>query len=88
MRFINDEDSFWKWSPAASEIFSYRRENPELEAAPWTFEKGGVSDDFRSSWATFWHVVISGWGKDELTISASRDEAGSWHIKHVIKRAP
>ena len=88
MRFINDEDSFWKCSPAAPRIMAYRRENPEVAKVPWAFEKAYVSDDGRSISASFWFGALSGWGKDELTINASRKEDGSWDIKHAIKRAP
>jgi hypothetical protein len=83
-----DEDKFWKQSPAASEIFAHRRNNPDINTMPWGFDRGFVSDDRRSTWAYFSCVALSGWGKDELTITASINEDGSWKISHEIKRAP
>lgn len=84
--FILDEDKFLKCSPTAAEIFAYRRENREL-GMHWGFVRGYISDNRRSMWAEFSCVALTGWGKDELTISASMNEDGSWHIKHKIKRA-
>jgi hypothetical protein len=83
-----EEDKFWKSSPAAAEIFAYRRENPDVNVMPWGFDRGGVSYDHRSTWAIFSCVALSGWGKDELTISALMNEDSSWQIKHSIKPAP
>ena len=83
-----DENNFWKLSPAAAKIFAYRRDNPDVNTMPWGFDCGGVSDDRRSTWASFSCVALSGWGKDELTINALMNEDCSWQIKHAIKKAP
>ncbi|MDD2388161.1 MAG: hypothetical protein PHP23_00285 [Desulfobacterales bacterium] len=88
VQFNLDEDKFWKCSPAAAEIFAYRRENKNITAMPWGFDRGGISDDRRSTWACFSCVALSGWGKDELTISATMNEDNSWKITHAIKKAP
>lgn len=87
MRATSDKSKFFKISPVAADIFAYLRENSEVAETPWVFDKGYVSDDGRSTSASFWFGALSGWGKDELSISASRNEDGSWHIRHVIKRS-
>jgi len=81
-----NEDDFWKWSPAAEEIFAYRDENQDVNTMPWGFDHGGVSDDSRINWVSFSCTRLSG-NKDKLTISALKNEDGSWQIKHEIKRA-
>lgn len=83
-----DEDRFWSASPAAAEIFEYRKNHPELQAMPWGFKSGNVAEDKQRTWATFECVSLSGWGKDELYISANRQPDGSWKLTHSIKRAP
>jgi hypothetical protein len=85
--FIKDEHKFWQQSPAAVEIFAYLRENPEVSAMQWGFDHGDVSYDRRSTCAFFSCVSISGWGRDELTISANLCEDGTWRIKHAIEPA-
>lgn len=87
VQFNLDEDKFRKWSPAAAEIFAYRHEKQDVNTMPWGFERGGVSDDRRSTWASFSCVALSGWGKDELTISATMNEDSPWQITHAIKPA-
>jgi len=88
MLFNLDEDKFWKSSPAAALIFAYRNENEDINTMPWGFDRGGISDDRRSTWASFSCVALSGWGKDMLTISATMTEDNSWQVTHTIKRAP
>lgn len=85
--FVSNEDGFWQLSPAAAEIFAYLKENAEVTLMPWGFDNGGVSNDRRSTHANFSCVALSGWGKDELTISAALASDGSWQMKHAIKRA-
>ncbi|MDP1928912.1 MAG: hypothetical protein Q8K62_10425 [Thiobacillus sp.] len=85
--FVPNEDRFWQLSPAAAEIFAYLRENTEVAAMPWGFDSGGVSNDRRSTHANFSCGALSGWGKDELTVSAALADDGSWQLKHAIKRA-
>lgn len=86
--FAPDEDKFWRISPAAAaEIFAYLKENADTSVMPWGFDNGYVSGDRRSTNAIFSCVALSGWGKDELTISATLANDGSWQLKHAIKRA-
>lgn len=82
-----DEHKFWQLTQAAAEIFKYRREHTETKDGPWGFDRGGVSDDKTSAYTLFSHVALTGWGKDELTISAKHQPDGSWKVSHVIKRA-
>jgi hypothetical protein len=85
--FISSKDKFWNFSPAAGKIFAYLRENIELASGPWGFESGSVACDRKSTHATFSYVALSGWGKDQLDISATMTENGVWRIKHTITRA-
>ncbi|MEN6486359.1 MAG: hypothetical protein ABFD98_15900 [Syntrophobacteraceae bacterium] len=87
MEFTSDESEFFRISPAAAEIFTHAHEDPELFNVPWVFDKGYVAYGGHSTYAVFWFGALSGWGKDELTVSASRNEDGTWHIKHTIKRS-
>lgn len=82
-----DEDRFWSASPAAAEIFAYRREHPELQAMPWGFASGNVTEDNLSTWAIFECVSVSGWGKDKLTISAVRQPDATWKLTHTVQLA-
>jgi len=84
--FVLGEDQFWKMSPAAAEIFEYRRGQPDLAHA-WGFDRGGVSDDRRMTWADFSCVALTGYGRDELVISAVGQADDSWKLSHTIKRA-
>ena len=84
---VLDEDKFLQLSPAAAEVFAYLRENAEVSPMPWGFDRGGVSGDRRSTYALFSCVSMSGWGKDELTISAALASDGLWQLKHAIKLA-
>jgi hypothetical protein len=85
--FVGEHD-FWQHSPAADQIFAYRRDNEEeLGSTAWGFDRGAVSDDGRSTWALFSHVALTGWGKDELVISASLQEDGNWEVTHRVTRA-
>ncbi len=74
-----NEDDFWKWSPAAAEIFAYRDKINTI----WGFDHGGVSDNRNITWASFSCTGSLGY-KEELTISASKNDDGSWKIKHEI----
>lgn len=85
--FVLSEDKFWQLSPAASEIFAYLKENTEVALMPWGFDNGGVSNERNSTHANFSCIALSGWGKDELTISAVLSSDGSWKMTHAIKRA-
>lgn len=85
--FVPNEDKFWQVSPAAAEIFAYLKESEDVALMPWGFDNGGVSNDRRSTYANFSCVALSGWGKDELTISAALASDGSWQLKHAIKNA-
>ena len=87
MGFTSDKSKFFQISPAAAEIFDYLHENPEVSEQSWEFEKGYVSENWPTTSADFWWGARSGWGKDKLTISASKNEDGSWNISHTIKRS-
>jgi hypothetical protein len=89
MRFTSDKSKFFQISPAAAEIFDYLRENPEVAEQSWEFDKGFVSGVGLHTYtsADFWFGALSGWGKDKLTISASKNEDGSWQINHKIERS-
>jgi hypothetical protein len=82
-----DEDRFWNASPAAADIFKYRREHPELKDAVWGFDKGNVDEGGRSNYAWFSRTALSGWGKDKLVISAIQQANGSWKLAHTITLA-
>lgn len=84
--FALDEGKFWQLSPAAAEIFEYLRENAEASSSPFGFDRGSVSADRRATHASFSCVAASGWGNDELTISANLTDDGSWQLNHSIKR--
>ena len=84
---VTDKSKFWDLSPAASEIFRYVEENPVISESPWGFDVGNVSDDNNSSYASFSCVAISGWGKDRLTVSASKQSNGAWLLSHRVERA-
>ena len=56
-----NEDKFWRLSPAAAEIFEYRRSNAEFGMG-WGFDSGGVSEDRRSTHACFSCVALTGFG--------------------------
>lgn len=89
MPVISDKAKFFNISPqVAAEIFTYSRENTEVGIQQWEFEKAYISEDGHAVLASFWFGALAGWGKDKLTISASKNEDGSWNIKHEIKRAP
>jgi hypothetical protein len=79
-----DEHTFWQATSAASEIFRYKREHPEVKEMPWGFDRGNVSDDDESAYAIFSCTSITGWGKDELIIRAKKQPDGSWKLDHVI----
>jgi len=85
--FVDDETRFWQWSPAAAKVFGYRRQQPALGDMPWGFDRGGISDDRKSTWAEFSCVSVTGRGKDELVITAVAKEDGTWTVKHTITRA-
>jgi len=83
---VTDEHNFWQLTDAAAAIFDYKQEHPDVKDGPWGFDKGNISDDRKSAWADFSHVAISGWGKDELTLSARKQPDGSWAVTHEITR--
>jgi hypothetical protein len=85
--FNLDYDKFWKESPAAADIFEYKRNNPNVNDMPYGFDHGGVSDDRNSTWAVFSCVSLSGMGKDVLTISVSMKNGEVDKISHNIKKA-
>jgi hypothetical protein len=61
--FNLDYDNFWKESPAAAEIFEYKRNNPNVNDIPYGFDHGSVSDDRKSTWAVFHVYRCLVWGK-------------------------
>jgi hypothetical protein len=74
-------------SAAAVKIFAYVKENKEVSASPWVFDRGTTSDDRRSIQASFSCANLNGRDKDELTVSATVAKDGSIKITHMIKRA-
>lgn len=84
---VTDESKFWQLTSAAEPIFTYRREHFEISRSPWGFDRGSVSDDMKSAWASFSCVAVSGWGNDTMTISAGEQPDGSWKISHKVTRA-
>lgn len=83
MNRITDELKFWQASSAAEEIFRYRRENPDVRDMPWGFDHGFISDDKTIVTAVFSCTSITGWGKDELHVSAKQSD-GKWVLSHTI----
>jgi hypothetical protein len=81
MRFVTDEHAFWNLTDAAEAIFKYHRETPALFGE---FDRGGVSTDGGAAYAQFSSVALSGWGNDELVISATKTTGGDWKVKHTI----
>jgi hypothetical protein len=84
---VTDEGDFLQAAPAASEIFRYVRETPDISGSPWGFDRGNTSDDFTRVWANFSCVAVSGWGKDSLSVTAVKQPDGSWLLSHQVVRA-
>lgn len=84
---ITDKSEFWNTSPAANEIFTYVREEPEISKSPWGFDRGNVSEDLNTTWASFSCRAVSGWGDDKLTVKATKQADGSWSLSHEVQRA-
>jgi hypothetical protein len=84
---ITDESKFWQLAPGAEEIFRYAKENPEISQSPWGFDRGNMSDDLSKVWASFSCTSVSGWGKDSMTVTASKQDDGSWCLSHQVARA-
>lgn len=83
----DDESKFWDISPAAAEIFGYLETNKEISESPWGFDRGMINRYFSISSANFSCRSTSGWGKNELVITAKKTEDGVWEISHSIVRA-
>ena len=81
---ITEKRKFWQLAPAANEIFSYVQDEPEISQRPWGFDYGNISNDLSSVWASFSCVSVSGWGKDALTISATKQADGAWVLSHRV----
>ncbi len=86
---VTDEHKFWQLTSAAESIFAFHRyEIPSLTGtSAWGFVRGNVSEDRADAYAAFSCRSASGWGDDELTISAKKQLDGSWNVSHTVRRA-
>ena len=84
---ITDKSKFWQAAPAATEIFHYVEQEPEISQSPWGFDRGNMSDDLTKVWASFSCVSVNGWGKDTLSVTATKQSDGSWSLSHQVARA-
>jgi hypothetical protein len=74
MKFIPDEDSLWKYCPTlVGTVVDYVN---ALGSEAWTYGVDSAFINERQAGVKFSRVASSGWGRDELWVSATQTEAG------------
>ena len=84
---VQDEHKFWQIMPCAAEIFRHVKEHPEIAQSSWGFDSGNCSEELDKVWASFSFGSASGWGKDKLHVSATKQPDGTWLVTHQVSRA-
>tara|TARA_R110002110_G_scaffold415854_1_gene658287 strand:+ start:22613 stop:22918 length:306 start_codon:yes stop_codon:yes gene_type:complete len=83
---IEDQSDLYLFGDVGAAVMEHRDNDPELTAAAWLgFDKATYYGRDERIVAVFSGVSLSGWGRDEATISAVQTE-GNIVVRHVLER--
>lgn len=86
MTRVTDEGDFRAFYPSAMKIYEYIEKSQELSASPWGFDAATFSRDRTTTYAQFSCTSVSGWGKDQLIVTAS-ENGGVFNFSHRVIRS-
>lgn len=84
MNRVTDESDFRSFYHAAMKIYDYIEASQKLSLSPWGFDVATFSIDGTITHAHFSCTSDSGWGNDELIVTAIENN-GSFILSHQVK---